>query len=109
MLPQTEACHPSAEAARLCQAAIDFAAALPTDAPDRYHLALQHAQQALILYALKKFGGNQSDAAHYLGLHRNTLRLKLREGRRDQEPLPTETDPADLDGDSGKTERGKAP
>jgi len=31
--------------------------------------------------ALERFGGNQSEAAEFLGLHRNTLRNKLRELR----------------------------
>jgi len=28
---------------------------------------------------MKRFGGNQSEAAEYLGMHRNTLRKKLRQ------------------------------
>ncbi|MGE3180432.1 MAG: sigma-54-dependent transcriptional regulator [Phycisphaerae bacterium] len=36
-------------------------------------------ERALIVDAMTRFRGNQSEAAEYLGLHRNTLRSKLRE------------------------------
>jgi DNA-binding NtrC family response regulator len=63
----------------LGQAAVDFALALADPAAGRLRSAVEHAERALILHAMKRFAGNQSEAADFLGLHRNTLRNKLRE------------------------------
>lgn len=60
-------------------AVIEYAARLPGGVTDRCHRTLRQAERALILHALKRHGGNQSEAADYLGVHRNTLRGKLRE------------------------------
>jgi DNA-binding NtrC family response regulator len=48
-------------------------------ASDSYREVLQRLEQSLIRRALAETGGNQSLAAERLGLHRNTLRLKLRD------------------------------
>ena len=55
--------------------------ALPTPPPPGglYAAAVTPLERALILHALTKTGGNQSQAADLLGLHRNTLRNKLKE------------------------------
>lgn len=45
----------------------------------RYRRLLAIAERAMIEYALERFRGNQSEAAGYLGVHRNTLRNKMRE------------------------------
>jgi DNA-binding NtrC family response regulator len=44
-----------------------------------YHEVLQQVEKALIRRALQEAGGNQSVAAERLGLHRNTLRKRLRD------------------------------
>ncbi len=44
-----------------------------------YHEILERTERALIRRALAEAGGNQSVAAERLGLHRNTLRNKLRD------------------------------
>lgn len=48
-----------------------------TDAP--YRQIVEHVERALITHAMQKRRGNQSVAAADLGLHRNTLRNKLRD------------------------------
>ncbi|MCL2700296.1 MAG: sigma-54 dependent transcriptional regulator [Phycisphaerae bacterium] len=55
--------------------------ALPTPPGEGglYAAAVTPLERALILHALNKTGGNQSQAADLLGLHRNTLRNKLKE------------------------------
>ncbi len=53
--------------------------ALAPDAPDLYRRAVERVERALIRRAMVETGGNQSAAAERLGLHRNTLRKKLRE------------------------------
>lgn len=50
-------------------------------ANDRWHSSVAEVERALLVYALKRTQGNQSEAAQFLGLHRNTLRNKLRELR----------------------------
>jgi two-component system nitrogen regulation response regulator GlnG len=45
----------------------------------RYRQAIEPIERGLIRRALAETGGNQSAAAKLLGLHRNTLRKKLRE------------------------------
>jgi len=54
---------------------------LPTSPPEGglYNAAIAPLERALILHALNRTNGNQSQAADLLGLHRNTLRNKLRE------------------------------
>ncbi len=54
-----------------------FVDALPDDSP--YREVLQRLEKALIRRALAEAGGNQSVAAERLGLHRNTLRNRLRD------------------------------
>ncbi|HOF17485.1 MAG TPA: sigma-54 dependent transcriptional regulator, partial [Phycisphaerae bacterium] len=68
--------HAPDEAA-LHRVVVDYATALPAEA-GRCSRTLEQAERALIAYAMKRHGGNQSEAAAYLGLHRNTLRNKLR-------------------------------
>lgn len=47
--------------------------------PDRYARAIEPLERGLIRRALAETGGNQSAAAEVLGMHRNTLRNKLRQ------------------------------
>ncbi len=61
---------------RLREAAVDFALAAPDG---RCRRTIEQAERALIEEALRRCGGNQCDAAAYLGLHRNTLRKKLQQ------------------------------
>lgn len=73
----------------LSNAVIEFAVGIQDAQGARSHRALEHAERALIAYAMKRFQGNQSDAADYLGLHRNTMRNKLRDLNIElNEPLP---------------------
>lgn len=58
---------------------VDFAEGLRAGSPGRSQRTLEAVERALIGFALTRFRGNQSEAAEYLGLHRNTLRNKLRE------------------------------
>ena len=50
-----------------------------------YRSAVEPLERALIRRALRETGGNQSAAAEKLGLHRNTLRTKIREFGLEQE------------------------
>jgi len=54
-----------------------FVAALADGSP--YREVMERLEKALIRRALAEAGGNQSVAAERLGLHRNTLRNKLRD------------------------------
>lgn len=76
----------------LANAAIGFATEREDGSGAAYPRALEVLEKALIGHALKRFDGNQSLAADYLGLHRNTLRNKLRELKIDPSGLPTEKD-----------------
>ncbi|MBI4212569.1 MAG: hypothetical protein HY540_08030 [Deltaproteobacteria bacterium] len=49
------------------------------DVTDVYPAVMKQVERPLIQLALKWAGGNQQKAAHALGLHRNTLRKKMRE------------------------------
>jgi two-component system nitrogen regulation response regulator GlnG len=64
---------------RLHDAVIRYATRLPDDEAQRHHRTLAEVERAMIRHAMKRHHGNQSEAAAYLGLHRNTLRNKLRE------------------------------
>ena len=44
-----------------------------------YHTLLREIEKPLITMVLKETGGNQVQAAHILGLNRNTLRKKIKE------------------------------
>ncbi len=44
-----------------------------------YYTLLREIEKPLITLVLKETGGNQIQAAHILGLNRNTLRKKIRE------------------------------
>lgn len=44
-----------------------------------YDLLIQEVEKPLLSLALKETGGNQVQAAQLLGMHRNTLRKKMRE------------------------------
>jgi len=44
-----------------------------------YGLLIPLFEKPLIALALKESGGNQSEAAQLLGIHRNTLRRKVKE------------------------------
>jgi len=46
-----------------------------------YGLLMPLFEKPLIALALKETGGNQSEAAQLLGIHRNTLRRKIKEFR----------------------------
>lgn len=65
-------------ASRIDQAAETYLDALPSGA-GQYARAIEPLEAALIRRALSQTGGNQSAAAELLGLHRNTLRNKLRQ------------------------------
>lgn len=58
---------------------VDFAEGLRAGTPGRSQRTLEAVERALIAFAMTRCSGNQSEAADYLGLHRNTLRNKLRE------------------------------
>jgi len=62
----------------LLQAYIRSFSTLPVEG-GLHTAAVTPLERALILHALAKTGGNQSQAAELLGLHRNTLRNKLKE------------------------------
>jgi DNA-binding NtrC family response regulator len=53
--------------------------ALAAGPPERFRGAMQELEKTLIARALRESGGNQSAAAERLGMHRNTLRAKVRE------------------------------
>ena len=80
-LPEPVRCGtPPAEGeAEPADAAGDYLARLPVE-PGRWHeAALAPVERAVIAEALAHTNGNQSEAAALLGLHRNTLRRKIRE------------------------------
>ncbi len=56
----------------------DYTAQFEEEA-DLYNKAVTPLERALIESALTRSGGSQSEAAEILGLHRNTLRRKIRE------------------------------
>jgi DNA-binding NtrC family response regulator len=64
---------------QLRRAVIDYAARTREVGFARCQDTLAQVEKALILHALKRHNRNQSEAADYLGMHRNTLRNKLRE------------------------------
>ncbi len=64
---------------KLRQMAIEFISGLDDGPLGRSQRALEAVESALIQFAMERHRGNQSEAANYLGLHRNTLRNKLRE------------------------------
>jgi len=43
-----------------------------------YSKTISEMERTLIAHAMELQGGNPSEAAEYLGIHRNTLRKKLR-------------------------------
>ena len=55
-----------------------YLAALPAGEADLYARAVGPIEEALLRHAMARCGGNQSEAAELLGLHRNTIRKKLR-------------------------------
>lgn len=46
-------------------------------APDFYHRVLHEVERVLIEEALARSDGSRKDAAAILGIHRNTLRLRM--------------------------------
>ncbi|MBN1553556.1 MAG: sigma-54-dependent Fis family transcriptional regulator [Phycisphaerae bacterium] len=66
---------------RLREAAIRYAAELDETEQGRYQKTLEEVEHALIRHALSLHESNQSLAARYLGLHRNTLRNKIKDIR----------------------------
>ena len=69
-----------ADASALIQTYLDL---LRPGADGLYRSALVPIERAMIVRALSQTGGKQSAAAKLLGIHRNTLRTKLRELRLD--------------------------
>jgi two-component system nitrogen regulation response regulator GlnG len=65
-------------ASRIDQAAEAYLDSLPPG-PGKFARAVEPLERALIRRALARTHGNQSAAADLLGLHRNTLRNKLRQ------------------------------
>jgi two-component system nitrogen regulation response regulator GlnG len=47
-------------------------------APDLYHRVIEEVERALLVEVMSRVGGRQCEACQILGLHRNTLRLRLR-------------------------------
>jgi Fis family transcriptional regulator len=47
-------------------------------APDLYRRVLREVERALIEEALQRSKGSQTRAARILGIHRNTLRVRMR-------------------------------
>ena len=71
---------PAAGAADMAELLQTYLRALPPSPEGGlYPAAVTPLERALIRHALAKTNGNQSQAAELLGLHRNTLRNKLRE------------------------------
>lgn len=68
----------AADESPLQKAALQYLDSLG-EAGAKYHHLLKVVETAAIRDALARCRGNQSEAAEYLGLHRNTLRNKLRE------------------------------
>lgn len=50
-----------------------------SDGNNLYDLLIQEVEKPLIALALKETGGNQVQASQLLGMHRNTLRKKMKE------------------------------
>jgi two-component system, NtrC family, nitrogen regulation response regulator GlnG len=57
----------------------EYLAAQRGEAADLHGKVVALAERAVIRYAMERAGSNQSEAAGLLGLHRNTLRKRLRE------------------------------
>ncbi len=57
----------------------DYIASLPQEPGKLYRSAIEPLEEAIIRHAMEQCGWNQSEAAALLGVHRNTLRTKLRE------------------------------
>ncbi|MFB3891580.1 MAG: sigma-54-dependent transcriptional regulator [Phycisphaerae bacterium] len=70
---------PAVAASGLEQALAAYLDAVGTGGNDLYRSAIEPLERALIRRVLDQAGGNLSEAAQRLGLHRNTLRNKLRE------------------------------
>jgi DNA-binding NtrC family response regulator len=66
------------DASRMEQAAEAYLDSLPPGA-GKFGRAVESLERALVRRALAETHGNQSAAADLLGLHRNTLRNKLRQ------------------------------
>lgn len=47
-------------------------------APDLYHRVLEEVERALLGEVMGRVDGRQSEASKILGIHRNTLRLRLK-------------------------------
>lgn len=74
--PRETAASTDTDANRLVERYID---SLPATDSDLYSLAVKPVEAALIRLAMGRCEGNQSEAAALLGLHRNTLRKKIKE------------------------------
>ena len=74
-----------AGAEALCRALDAYLAAVGERRGDLHAAALGPVERAIIERALRACGGNQTEAARMLGLHRNTLRNKIRELGLDRE------------------------
>ncbi len=72
--------QPDAVAACVQQAIRQYFADLDGETPAGiYDMVLKSVERPLIQEVLDKAGGNQSKAAEWLGLNRNTLRKKMKE------------------------------
>ncbi len=56
-----------------------YLGSLPAADGDLYAQAVRPLEEALLRHAMARCGANQSEAAELLGLHRNTVRKKLRD------------------------------
>jgi two-component system nitrogen regulation response regulator GlnG len=72
-------CHGGQTGRGQSSALADYIVSLAGQTSDLYQKAIEPVERAIIQHALERCGGNQSQAADMLGLHRNTLRNKLRE------------------------------
>jgi len=76
---RTQRSDPDDHGERLRRVVLDFVANEALGDTPCYPRVMERVEYALIRYALERFKGNQSEAAAFLGLHRNTLRNKIRD------------------------------
>ena len=78
-LPEAVGQARPAASAKLDKALAAYLDSLPAEPGGAYRAAIHPVAEAVLRRALAAAGGNQSAAAEALGLHRNTLRHKIRE------------------------------
>ena len=79
-LPERVRRGPTAAPGQGAEAVLDrYVDALASEGPEAFRSSPAALERRLIARALTEAGGNQSAAAERLGIHRNTLRAKIRE------------------------------